>query len=102
MPWKRKSKEEQKFDLVGQMMTGEASVAELSQRFGISRHTAYKWLHRYRARRWRGLHEKSRRPLCLAAQSDELRLRPVRCLRRRRPTWGARKLRHVLVKRFGV
>jgi putative transposase len=102
MPWKKKSKEEQKFDLVRQMMAGEASVAELSQRFGISRQTAYKWLNRYRARRWRGLHEKSRRPLFLAAQTDELRLRRVRRLRRRRPTWGARKLRHVLAKRFGV
>ena len=102
MPWKRKSKEEQKFDLVRRMMARAASVAELSRHFGISRQTAYKWFNRYRARRWRGLHEKSRRPLFLAAQTDAPGLRRVRRLRRRRPTWGARKLRHVLVQRLGA
>ncbi len=102
MPWKKKRKEEQKFDLVRQMMAGVASVAELSRRFGISRQTAYKWCQRYRARRCRGLEEKSRRPLFLAAQTDAPGWRRVRRLRRRHPTWGARKLRHVLAQRFGA
>ncbi len=102
MPWKRKNKEEQKFDLVRQMMAPKASVAELSRHFGVSRQTAYKWLKRFRTRRWRGLHERSRRPLFLAAQTDAPGLRRVRRLRRRHPTWGARKLRHVLAQRFGA
>ena len=102
MPWKKKSKEEQKFDLVRQMMSAEASVAEVARRFGVSRQTAYKWCQRYRARRWRGLREKSRRPLVLAAQTNAPGLRRLRRLRRRHPTWGARKLRHVLAQRFGA
>ena len=97
-----KSKVEQKLDLVRLMLAGKDSVAELARRFGVARQTAYKWCQRYRARRWRGLQEKSRRPLVLAAQTDEPGLRRVRRLRRRHPTWGARKLRHVLAQRLGA
>jgi putative transposase len=102
MPWKKKSQEEQKFDLVRQMKAGRFSVAELSRRFGVSRQTAYKWRKRYGEQRLGGLREKSRRPLFLAAQTDERWLRRVRRLRGCRCTWGARKLRHVLLRRFGA
>jgi len=101
MPWKKKSKELQKLDLVRAMSKALVSVSELARRFGVSRQTAYKWRRRFRERRLRGLRERSRRPLVLAAQTDELWLRRVRHLRRRHPTWGARKLRHVLGRRFG-
>jgi len=46
MPWKTNSKEEQRFDLVRQMMAGLVSVIALCRRFGISRQTAYKWRRR--------------------------------------------------------
>jgi transposase len=95
MPWKSKSKVEQRFDLVRQMAAGKLAVSELCRRFKISRQTAYKWFRRYRQKRLSGLKERSRRPCYLAAQTT------ARWLRRRRPTWGARKLRHTLRARFG-
>jgi transposase InsO family protein len=101
MPWKSKSKEEQRFDLVRQMAKGQLAVSQLCRRFQICRQTAYKWLRRYRQKRLRGLKDRSRRPLSLAAQTSVDWLRRLRQLRRRRPTWGARKLRHALGARFG-
>ena len=101
MPWKRKNKEEQKFDLIRLMKAGECSVKELARRFGVSRQTAYKWRRRFRRGWLRALRERSRRPLFFAAQTSAVWLRRVRRLRQRHPTWGARKLRHVLSKRFG-
>lgn len=101
MPWKKTSQEQQRYDLVRQMIGGLSSVTELARQFGVSRQTAYKWRQRYKDRRYGGLREKSRRPLYLAAQTDDEWLRRVRRLRSRHRTWGARKLRHVLLRRFG-
>ena len=70
MPWKNKSKVEQRFDLVRQMAAGKLAVSELCRRFKISRQTAYKWLRRYRQKRLAGLRDRSRRPACLAAQTS--------------------------------
>ena len=101
MPWKSKSKVEQRLDLVRQMAAGQLAVRELCRRFKISRQTAYKWFRRYRRKRLPGLQERSRRPRYLAAQTTVRWLRRLRQMRRRRPTWGARKLRHTLRARFG-
>jgi putative transposase len=101
MPWKKTSQEQQRYDLVRRMIGGQSSIAELSRQFGVSRQTAYKWRQRYKDRRSGGLREKSRRPLFLAAQTANEWLRRVRRLRSRHRTWGARKLRHVLWRRFG-
>lgn len=101
MPWKIKCKVEQRFDLVRQMVAGQFSVSELCRRFRISRQTAYKWRERFRLHRLGGLRDKSRRPLSLAVQTSAQWVRRVRRFRRRRPTWGARKLRHELIRRFG-
>jgi transposase InsO family protein len=102
MPWKCVSKQEQRFDLVRQMMCGGGSVTELCRRLGISRQTAYKWKKRYQLRKLRGLKDRSRRPLSLARRTSALWLRRVRRWRTGHPTWGARKLRHELVRRFGL
>jgi putative transposase len=102
MPWKHCSKEEQRFDLVRQMIAGSSTVRALCRRFSVSRQTAYKWLKRYRRGRMRGLSDRSRRPRCVAAQTDACWLRRVRRWRGRHPTWGARKLRHCLCQRFGA
>lgn len=101
MPWKNRSKEEQRLDLVRQMAAGAHAVSELCRRFSVWRETAYKWRKRYRQKKLRGLRDRSRRPLSLATQTSVGWLRRLRRLRRRRPTWGARKLRHVLAERFG-
>lgn len=102
MPWKSSSKEEQRLDLVQQMVAGQTSVTQLCQRFRISRQTAYKWRRKFRRRRRLSLKDQSRRPACQARQTSALWLRRIRRERQRHPTWGARKLWHQLVSHFGV
>jgi len=101
MPWKFTQKEEQRFDLVRQMRAGHLSVSELCRRFKISRQTAYKWRDLYRRGGLEGLRDRSRRPGRFARLTSLLWRRRLRRWRQRHPSWGARKLRHELVRRFG-
>lgn len=101
MPWKHKNRVEQRLDLVRQIRAAEISVTELCRSFGISRQTAYKWWARYRKSKLRGLTDRSPKPLRVAGRTGFLWLRRVRRARHKRPTWGARKLRHTLILRFG-
>jgi putative transposase len=101
MPWKKSSVAEQRLDLVREIVRGHAPFKEVCRRFGVSRQTGYKWLARFRVSRWRVLKDKSRRPLVNTVKTDVLWLRRVRRARVKHPTWGARKLRHVLLKKFG-
>ena len=101
MPWKILKQEEQRLDLVRQMMRGLVAVSVLCQRFGISRQTAYKWRKLYRSGRLESLRDRSRRPRRPARQTSWLWRRRLRNWRKRHPTWGGRKLRHEMVRRFG-
>src|SRR5262245_25821353 len=101
MPWKKRSKEEHRLDLVRQMAEGDLTVGQICERAGISRQTAYKWCKRYRRGGLASLKDQSRRPLLMGVQTSSQWLRRLRRLRQRRPTWGARKLRHKLVERWG-
>jgi putative transposase len=102
MPWKIKDRQEQRYELIRLMMRREQTVKALCRRLQVSRKTAYKWLGRYRAGRLRGLVDRSRRPRHLAGRTSSLWLSRLRRLRQRRPTWGARKLRYALGKRYGM
>lgn len=101
MPWKKTDQVEQRYDLVRQMNAGEMTVSELCREAKISRQTAYKWRRRYRTGRLRALADRSRAARKIFGKTAELWLERVRRMRRRRPTWGARKLRHCLGLDFG-
>jgi transposase InsO family protein len=101
MPWKRTSRQEQRFDLVRQMSAGQCSVVALCLRFKISRQTAYKWRRRFRGGRLPALLDRSHRPKQLVGRTSLLWLSRLRRGRKRHPTWGTRKLRHGLAQRFG-
>jgi transposase InsO family protein len=80
-------------------LRGMRSVSELCAEYGISRKTGYKWIDRFIRRGPAGLEDRSRRPrtapnLTPAAITDALL-----ALRRRHPTWGAKKLLAVLQRR---
>ena len=102
MPWKTRDQQEQRYELIRSMMRRDHTVKELCRRNKVSRKTAYKWLGRYQAGRLRGLVDRSRRPRRLAGRTSGLWLSRLRQLRQRRPTWGARKLRYALGKRYGM
>jgi putative transposase len=101
MPWKKNDLIEQRYALICQMKAGELTVSELCREAKISRKTAYKWWQRYCQRRLRGLADQSRAAKRVFGKPDGLWLERVRRMRKRRPTWGARKLRHRLGRDWG-
>jgi transposase len=102
MPWKQMSQVVQRWEVVRQMFKKLVPVTELCRHFEISRQTAYKWRNRYRRGRVRGLKENSRRTVGRSGRPSALWLKRVRRERLRHRSWGARKLRHTLKKRFGA
>lgn len=100
MPWKKRSVDQQRERLALEMIRGGVGVTTLSARFGVSRQTAYLWLGRYK--RWGKSGLVSRhggRPRGRSAGSDKW-LRRLLVVRRRRPSWGADKLRWLLVTAY--
>lgn len=102
MPWKAKNEQEQRYDLVRAMRARRESIAELSRRWRVSRKTAYKWLRRYRDKGLRGLEDEGRQPRQVTLRTPRHQLERSRRLRRKHPTWGARKLHHWLKQKHGV
>jgi transposase InsO family protein len=96
MSWNTVTAMEEKHRFISLAGSGRFTLTELCADFKVSRKTGHKWWGRYRADGVRGLQEHSRRPRhCphhTSEQIEELILRE----RRRRPTWGPKKLREVL------
>lgn len=92
--------ESQRYALVRALNSRTESVTNLCRRFGVSRQTAYKFKRRFEAQGRRGLQDKPRRREdTLHLGQDQWRRRLIR-LRRAHPSWGARKLRWLLDRRF--
>src|SRR5690606_20226864 len=70
--------------------------------FGISRKTAYKHLERYAAEGLKGLQPRSHRPHTFPQRTDEAVEALVLAARRRRRTWGPKKLQKVLEVKYGI
>src|SRR4026209_538432 len=102
MPWKTKSEQEQRYELVRAMEAGTETITDLSRRWQVSRKTAYKWLERYQPGGMHGLADQSRRPERVTRRTPRYWLERLRRLRKKRPTWGARKLHHRLGKESGT
>lgn len=62
MPWKKVNAMQQRLFFINDYLRAVGTVTELSEHYGISRKTAYKWIHRYHAEGEAGLKEHSRRP----------------------------------------
>lgn len=62
MPWKITDTMDQKIQLIADWQSDYFSVTDLSNRYGVSRPTIYKWLSRYEEFGIEGLKEQSRAP----------------------------------------
>ena len=101
MPWKKASEESQRRSLIEALLSRREEVGVICRRFGVSRQTAYKFLRRFKAEGQDGLKDRSRRPRsACGAQATQWHRRALQ-LRRTHPTWGSRKLRWLLGRRFG-
>jgi len=62
MPWKEIKPMDQKVQLVSDWLSNYFSITDLSQKYGVSRKTIYKWLNRYNNHGPEGLIDQSRKP----------------------------------------
>lgn len=99
MPWDQTSAMDQKRLFIADYLSRSFTIVELCDRYGVSRPTAYKWIQRFLDRGYSGLEELPRRPSrCPHRTADEL-VQAILDLRRKHPSWGAKKLLKILAKR---
>jgi transposase InsO family protein len=96
MPWREVSLMSLREEFVRLSEGREVSFSELCQRFGISRKTGYKWVGRYRDKGRDGLADGSRRPKRIARKLAAEKEQAIVAVRKRHPSWGARKIRRLL------
>jgi transposase InsO family protein len=75
----------------------EVNVQEVCRRFQVSRKTVYKWLKRMKSEGEAGLKNRSRRPHRSPRRTEVRVESKIVKVREAHPSWGARKLRRILV-----
>jgi putative transposase len=86
--------------IIEELGKGEWSTGELAKRYGVSRQSIYKWAKRAQREGWKGLEDKSRRPKHYPSQQITQQWEPsILELKRRRRSWGAKKLQAELKRR---
>jgi len=92
MPWSETTPVRERFLFVADAREDFFSVAELCQRYGISRKTGYKWLERFESEGPAGLEERSRAPHSSPYRTPgEIADRVIE-FRRKHRSWGPKKL----------
>ena len=99
MPWDQTSAMDQKRLFIADYLSRSFTIVELSERYGISRPTAYKWIRRFLDRGYSGLDELPRRPTRCPHRTADALVEVILELRRRHPSWGPKKLLKILRKR---
>src|ERR1700747_1087475 len=99
MRWKECSVMDERLQFVARRLAGEG-MAELCREFGISRKTGYKIFDRYQECGVRGLTDRSRRPYRYAHQLPFQVENYILNVKREHTSWGARKIRERLMRRF--
>src|SRR6202521_5646261 len=99
MPWKECSVMDERLQFVARRLAGEA-MADLCREFGISRKTGYKIFDRYQECGVEGLTDRSRRPYRYANQLPFQVENYILNVKREHTSWGARKIRERLLRRF--
>ncbi len=96
MPWQEVSQMSLKREFVELAEQEGVNFSELCRRFGISRKTGYKWVHRYREAGGEGLVDRSRRPHHSPKRSSAEIEQQVLAVRQAHSAWGGRKIKAYL------
>src|SRR5260370_27704507 len=99
MPGKERYIVEERMRFVLRLKDGE-SMASLCREFGISRVTGYKIYERYKECGLKGLTDRARTPYRYANKLPAQIEAMIVTMRRKKPTWGARKLRERLLRKL--
>jgi putative transposase len=92
MPWQERSPVDLRVQFIGEYLTDRWSMTELAAEYQISRKTAYKWVARYQTGGAEALPDRSRRPQGHPQATDRALVEALIAVRRRHPSWGAKKL----------
>src|SRR5271168_705561 len=93
MAWNEASVLDERMSFIVDWHRGEASVAELCRRYGVSETTGHETIGRFRAAGWDGLKAQSRAPHHHPNEVPAARAAAVLELRCRHPSWGPKKIR---------
>ena len=99
MPWMECSVMDDRMKFIARLLEGN-TMTELCQEFGISRKTGYKIRDRYQTCGVQGLTDRSRRPIRYANQLPMQVEQTILNIRRDKPTWGARKIRERIHRKY--
>ena len=100
MPWKETCPMKQRVEMVGDWLKNETSISELSEMYGVSRVTIYKWLNRFRAEGPAGFNERSRAPRHHPNTVPAEMIQKLVSARLSHPRWGPKKIRSWLNERY--
>ena len=100
MPWITTRPMDQKVQLITDLQTGYFSITDLSQKYGISRKTAYKWIDRYEELGIDGLKEQSRRPQHSPKQTSDDLVEMIVKEKLKNRNRGPKKIYHQLKMQF--
>jgi transposase InsO family protein len=97
MPWKERTVMSERERFLAEAISGEESFSAVCRRYGISRKTGYKWLHR--AEYGESLNDLSRKPLHSPRRTSSEVEALVLGERDQHPAWGPRKLERALLNK---
>jgi len=100
MPWKARRPVDLRVEFVVRMRRGER-ISDLCREFGISRKTGHKLKKRFETLGAEGLQDQSRAPKVIPHRTPPELMELVLAERRAHPSWGPKKLKHVLEERLG-
>lgn len=96
MPWTVSAVEQQRYDMVQELLAGQQPAVAVFAKYGVSRTCGYKWLQRFRDEGAAGLADRSRRPRCSPRATAAAVVDQVVALRQQHPRWGSKKLQVLL------
>jgi len=100
MGWKESSVMDERCRFVLEAKSKGANISEICRRYGVSRKTGYKWLRRHEQEGLVGLYDRSRRPQNSPLSTSAHMVVEVVRLRLYRPSWGPKKIRVLLLRRY--
>ena len=92
MPWKETCVMDQKMKMVGDWLSEEYTITQLSELYEVSRKTIYKWIGRYQTEGATGLKERSRAPRGHPNATPLEVAREIVATKLRHDKWGPKKL----------
>jgi hypothetical protein len=99
MPWSETTAMEQRVQFIRDWLSARLTIADLCALYDISRKTGYKWIERYVERGPDGLLERAHVTQIAHSKTSPEVEQAILALRLARPSWGPKKLRHILAQR---